>query len=425
MLLNLFLGHAEEQRVQLYDRLFRDSTHNLTVIAQRLGWTYQQAYYVYKQLPPEFQVGKSLSPVPTELTERLVKSSLAYQALYNAYATHLPVSDLIQTLNCSVPILRRRMVKLKHYLQRLDLKYQFNEVRLEGDERQIRLFYWYLFAAVSEKLTLDRVQLGDRILKTLLGRDLHSCELPVVNLLVIFFQRIDEGKLIKPTPPQIDDCNIPLSLVSACASELNVDRIQMRAELTWLHYILTVSPYVQVNETTLRLADVHLAENIYRAFIHGGNPRHELYLAAIIAYSRHEQLPLISDDDEVQEAQLDKEKVHRVVAANLDAYEVSNVALITENIINSLALDADHTLLQVYITPKLPVAIKDHIIIFLNSTLNHQINVVERQEDATFLILLNRCSSTDQQIYYWSLGLSRKQNLLQLLVLLNHYSATD
>ncbi|MFC6170882.1 helix-turn-helix domain-containing protein [Loigolactobacillus jiayinensis] len=426
MIADLFLRRIEQQYIQLYEVLYRTPMHNLSLAAQTLQWPYQQTYYVYNHLEQVITIEEQALATPTQVTCQLIEQSIGFRTLANSLLVHSNLTDLLKALDCSVTTLKRRLSYLKTYLKQAKLKYSVNSNRLVGDERQIRLFYWYIYNFVNQQVPLpgkteNLVELIDQQLFSGKHDQMHTLKL--TNLLAISFRRLSEQHWLKT---DYTDPTIPESLVTTCAVQLHVPTTVILQELSWIKYILAASPYVVVNEAMLNMADVQLAAKLGTLLQNKANRHHEFYLASLIAYSRHEELPIMSDNDHVPLesgylAQI-QGLVEQAQTADYAMTKPEIVTLIMQNIVPSLTVMVPKIKLSLYLTDQLPREQVDWIMTALNNILSETVALSADLQSADLLILTEppvEPIAATQQVYYWSLGQSQNLNVMNLLTLLN------
>lgn len=256
LFIDMLLTNPEQRQLKLLSAIRSQRRVEFTELAKLLQWPYVSTQQVYRRLITNYQSisGKKISKkqlieqvdwIDRQLTESLVRNSVAYRCLMAAIREQ--PKPLMQVGSSTIST---RLHPFIDWLAKHDLDYNLRTNEIHGDERVIRIFGWQLCELGNENLELSDEE--TQYLKALdksvpeKNRKSQSLErfLQVTAIRLAKYKYLNQESQTMPNSKR----NELMRFTSLPAKSENI-KFNL-AEIYWLQYMLTYSPYFVDTHTT-------------------------------------------------------------------------------------------------------------------------------------------------------------------------------
>ncbi|MDM7515353.1 hypothetical protein QUF07_01335 [Lentilactobacillus sp. TOM.63] len=249
MFIDMLLTNPERRQLQLIEAIRSQRRVEFTELSKLLKWPYVSTQQVYRRLVTNYQAitGKKISKqalvdqcdwIDRVLTQTLVRNSVAYRCLLAAIREQ--PKPLLPVGNTTI---LTRLTPFVKWLADHNLTYNMRTNEIQGDERLIRIFGWQLCELGNEdlKLTADEDNYLQALAKSVPAKVKQSHA--VTRFLQVTAIRLSKYKYLtqESQPSPKSNRNELMRFTSLPAKSRN---IQFNlAEVYWLQYMVTYSPY--------------------------------------------------------------------------------------------------------------------------------------------------------------------------------------
>ncbi|WP_054748272.1 hypothetical protein [Lentilactobacillus rapi] len=256
MFIDMLLTNPERRQLQLIEAIRSQRRVEFTELSKLLKWPYVSTQQVYRRLVTNYQAitGKKISKkalvdqcdwIDRVLTQTLVRNSVAYRCLLAAIREQ--PKPLLPVGNTTI---LTRLTPFVKWLADHNLTYNMRTNELQGDERLIRIFGWQLCELGNEdlKLTADEDDYLQALAKSVPAKVKQSHA--VTRFLQVTAIRLSKYKYLtqESQPSPKSKRNELMRFTSLPAKSQNI-KFNL-AEVYWLQYMVTYSPYFVDTHTT-------------------------------------------------------------------------------------------------------------------------------------------------------------------------------
>lgn len=436
MLDNVFLTPQKQRELKVFRATNIAGDLNLAALAEQDGMSYVEFYRTFRSLPTDLTTDappdQRYSMSASAYRQLLIKQSVPYQIIYATYQADVTSLDqILSDLSISQSTLQRRLKNLKTFLAQRDIRLDLSHVRLRGDERQIRLFYWYLFSDVAE----DVSELMPEIKQWLPSASKYfnlpaTAQSPRQAMQLAYIQvtlgRILNGFMIdKIGYVQLIEIT-QTTVLNNLATEMNFSESELVRELTWLNEILRHSPYFW---PPAKVANWHTIEGLSERLIADLNLTSSThyytglgsYLNACVSYVITCDLPVVIWSLMTPPASKQTAEIKQAIRLSLPLLPERQVQLLTTNLSLILAPFIEVQELTVCLWLAVDPSIHNRVINCLKSFSPFALKFIDGLTYPADLVITSQALPddvlTETPNYQWENGKSITKNLRDLLEL--------
>ncbi|MFD1318710.1 helix-turn-helix domain-containing protein [Loigolactobacillus zhaoyuanensis] len=436
MLDNVFLTPQKQRELKVFRATNISGDLNLAALAEQDGMSYVEFYRTFRSLPNELTADappdQRYSLSASAYRQQLIKQSVPYRIIYATYKENITELDqVLIELSISQSTLQRRLKNLKTFLAQRDIRLDLSRVRLHGDERQIRLFYWYLFSDVAE----DVGNLVPQICQWLPTVSKYF-NLPTnaqtprqamqLNYIQVTLGRILSGFMVEKLGYiQVLEVTETTAL-KKFAQEMEVPEVGLARELTWLNEVLRHSPYFWSPAEITDLPSIEGLSERLIAVLQLTSSTHYFaglvnYLNSCINYVTTSDLPVVIWSLMTPPASKQTSQIKQAIRLSLPLLPERQVQLLTTNLALILAPFIEVQELTICLWLAVDPSIHNRIINSLKAFSPFALKIIDGLTYPADLIITSQALPNDVMTevpnYQWENGKTITKNLRDLLEL--------
>ncbi|MFD0898019.1 helix-turn-helix domain-containing protein [Loigolactobacillus binensis] len=436
MLDNVFLTPQKQRELKVFRATNIAGDLNLAALAEQDGMSYVEFYRTFRSLPDELTADalpdQRYSMSASGYRQLLIKQSVAYQIIYATYQVEITsLAQVLTKLKISQSTLQRRLKNLKAFLSQRAIRLDLSHMRLRGDERQIRVFYWYLFSDVAE----DMVDLAPKIAEWMPAAT-HYFNLPTTaqtprQAMQLGYIQVTLGRILsgitvsKLGYVQLMEISDSAEL-NKLAVAMQLSTLELRRELTWLNEILYHSPYFW---PPAQIANWHTIEGLSERLIADLNLTSSThyfnglvnYLNACISYVITTDLPVVIWSLMNPPTSQQTVEIKQAIRLSLPLLPERQVQLLTANLALILAPFVEVQELTICLWLSVDPSIHNRLINCLKAFSPYTLKIIDGITYPADLIITSQpllvTDLHDTPNYQWENGKSITKNLRDLLEL--------
>ncbi|WP_084998090.1 hypothetical protein [Lentilactobacillus parabuchneri] len=256
MFIDMLLTNPERRQLQLLEAIRAQQRVEFTELSKLLKWPYVSTQQVYRRLMTNYHAitGKKISKkqlveqcdlIDQVLTQYLVRHSVAYRCLLAAVREH--PKPLLQVGSTTIST---RLHPFVDWLKDHHLTYNIRTNELQGDERVIRIFGWQLceIGNLDLELTDDEAKYMEALDNSLPTKAKKSQS--VERYLQVTAIRLAKYKYLTQESQTLPKSKRNELMRFTSLPEKSENIKFNLAEIYWLQYMVTYSPYFVDTHTT-------------------------------------------------------------------------------------------------------------------------------------------------------------------------------
>ncbi|MFC6170985.1 helix-turn-helix domain-containing protein [Loigolactobacillus jiayinensis] len=437
MLDNVFLTPQKQRELKVFRATNIAGDLNLAALAEQDGMSYVEFYRTFRSLPSELTADalpdQRYSMSASAYRQLLIKRSVPYRIIFATFQTDTTeLGQLLETLAISQSTLQRRLKNLKAFLAQRDIRLDLAHVELRGDERQIRLFYWYLFSDVAADITTMVPEITRWLTVASKYFNIPSSAQTPRQAMQLGYIQITLGRIL--TGHMVDKLGYVQLLevtesiaLESLATEMQFSQTELIRELTWLNEILRHSPYFW---PPAKVANWHTIEGLSERLIADLNLTSSThyftglinYLNACISYVITTNLPVVIWSLMTPPTSRQTAEIKQSIRLGLPLLPEHQVQLLTNNLSLILAPYVEVQELTICLWLSVDPSIHNRVINCLKAFSPFALKIIDGLTYPADLIITSQAALPADALvntpnYQWENGKSITKNLRDLLEL--------